>query len=342
MGNLHSKNVFISSHILITVIIALSASVNSVAEVIRSSGAVRWTAITQMIVKDDVLYCAAKNGILALSLEDPVNPKFLGGYTLPGINKIAMHDNGLFAATDTSGLVIFDISDSSRPRVMDRWLQQGTVSDIHVFETTASAVLDDSTIILLDITEFPEFDKCSLVNLGRKARFSIIDYDRLCVGTYDSTFVIFGISDRSEPILSGEYKSDWAIMCAQLLNGHAYIGNIAGEIEIIDFLSSNVPTQIGQFFEPFQHPANFLLKGNHLFAANGYDGGFIILDITNTTAPSVVSGVRFGDAPAYYIATYNEFAYVSEWANDHERIHIFDVSDISNPRRVGSYILGNE
>jgi hypothetical protein len=342
MKNLHSRNVFVSRYILIAVILGLSPSANSVAEVIRSREAVRWTAITQMIVNDDALYCAAKNGILVLSLEDPVNPVFLVGYTLSGINKIAMHDDILFAATDTSGLVIFDISNSSGPRIMEQWLQQNRVSDIHIFESTASVVLDDSTVALLDISNSPEFRQYCMLYLGRKARFSVVDEDRLCVGTYDSTFVIFDISDTSEPILGGEYKSDWAIMCAQLLNGIAYIADVAGEIEIIDFSSSNVPVQIGQLLEPFQVPANFLINGNYLFASNGYDGGFMILDITDTTAPWIVSSVRLGEAPAYYIATYDEYAYVSEWPNEYERIYILDISDVSDPRSVGYYFLGKE
>jgi hypothetical protein len=342
MGNLNSRNVSVSWYILITVILGLSASVDSAAQAIRSREEVRWTAITQMIVKKDMLYCAAKNGILVLSLEDPVNLVFLVGYTLSGINKIATHDDRLFAATDTSGLVIFDISNSSGPRIMEQWLQQNRVSDIHIFESTASVVLDDSTVALLDISNSPEFRHYCMLNLGRKARFSVIDEDRLCVGTSDSSFVILDISDASEPILSGEYKSDWGIMCAQLLNGNAYIADVAGEIEIIDFSSSNVPVRIGQLFEPFQVPANFLIKGNYLFASNGYDGGFMILDITDTTAPWIVSSVRLGEAPAYYIATYDEYAYVSEWPNEYERIYIFDISDVSDPRSVGYYFLGKE
>lgn len=72
-----------------------------------------------IIVHDDVLYIAANDGLLLLSLANPVSPVRLSYIEITGIKKLVKDNYYCFIVQEPSHLVVVDVSDTSDSRIVE-------------------------------------------------------------------------------------------------------------------------------------------------------------------------------------------------------------------------------
>ena len=260
----------------------------------------------------------------------------------------------------TMGTHIIDVTDPTNPYeiAMVPGAFQGigvTHRDFHVMGNYLYAVCDqgtNSTLQIIDFSNLPNnvslvYDSDSLFNVSHNIYIDTVTKKLYACDvsgfnnsiTWDSPLMVFDISNPIQPVLlhdmSGYFNTVHDIW---IENDTAYINIPSTGLLIYDF-SAN-PTQIGSLTSyPFQGTNHSGWKKNNLYIFadenHGYDVKLLnTSDLNNLSIYGFLSSGISPSSIAHNIIIKDQFVYLSYY---HDGLQIFDISDPSNPLKVGFY-----
>jgi choice-of-anchor B domain-containing protein len=246
------------------------------------------------------------------------------GSRTSGFLEATARDGILFAASTSRGLLIYDVKDPARPRLIGQFYNdQGrdnnrSVTNIH------------------NLTLSPKGDLLFLMNTSH-ARPDVL---------------ILDVSDPTQPKEAGKYVDTTSASATsphdiaieerdgRLIAYLNLMGGQAGRFQILDVTNPATPAELGSIQWPgmFSHSGAPFRAGNRFFFAHtdeGYDQALTVLDVTDLARPSIVSRFQSREgASIHNLRVVNGVAYVSYYIDG---LRLIDLRNPEQPREVGHY-----
>jgi len=145
-------------------------------------------------------------------------------------------------------------------------------------------------------------------------------------------FQVFDISTPAEPQIIGELFFGGLLVYDLALSGnYAFIAD--GDMKVVDVSQPTNPTLAATLTVPSDFAHRIIVAGNHAYVGT-FSGQLIIVDIAIPASPAVKSNIPLDDEFVVLMAIYGQYLYIKT-ESPIEPVYIFDVSDPTNPIRVG-------
>jgi hypothetical protein len=212
-----------------------------------------------------------------------------------------------------------------------------TIEGSNVFSSTSSLSLEAKNISTW-LTSY-----CNPVFEGSYDKLGSSSFRIAVSGNY--TYVAMGlqglqiidISNPSNPTFKGSYDTpDYAREVA-VSGNYAYVADNSA-LQIIDIADPSNPIFKGSYNTPGRSEG-VALSGNYAYVA-AYSAGLQIIDITDPSNPTLKGSYYDTPAPAFEVALFGNYAYVTNYAyltSYDSNLEIIDINDPSNPTFKGSY-----
>ncbi|MCC7500426.1 hypothetical protein IT396_01330, partial [Candidatus Nomurabacteria bacterium] len=154
----------------------------------------------------------------------------------------------------------------------------------------------------------------------------------------DDELHIIDISDPANPAVAAVYTSGLLAPYGVAVYGrYAYVASQDnGDIVVVDISNPKSPALAGTYAGDGA-PAALYVSGKYLYVADA-GAGFYILDVSNPTSPSLVSGSTYDALGAYYgVQVAGNYAYITEHAGT---LRVLNVANPESVSLVGSYSTG--
>ena len=287
-------------------------------------------------------------GLHVIDINNPANPQRVGGYSNTSAVDVAIVGNYAYltAAPSAGGGVIqapgvLEVIDISNPATPHR------VGQLIMAERTQGIVVSGEYAYVADGRA-----GLQVINISDPAKPEL-------VGNFEPT---------SDPIPARGPGGFVVSMftCVTVVGSRCYVAEmflelghgirpLGSSVQIIDISEPTRPKRVGSVHvgdydtsRPFvfdSHAQGMMVSGNHMFLA-GSKAGLQALDITSPAAAQVVASFHPGGyAPGITVA--DSYIYVAErrrWSGTNYvggGLQIIDVSNPSNPSRVGGYAVGD-
>lgn len=203
------------------------------------------------------------------------------------------------------------------------------------YELPTVAVGTSSDVLVADVIK-PRLvlvGEYNQINLGTVKVFNGYAY----VGDMgESKIKIIDVSDPENPTLVGEHAASLNGKNSLIKNNYFY--HVKNYDDLMTFnisdseniILENTYNNSGKF-------SGFVINGNYLYFAAGYNQGFKILDISNHTNPQFNRQVSFGGS-AEDVDVSGDYIYI---ANNTQGLKIFDISNLSNIIETTSRSFGS-
>ncbi len=143
---------------------------------------------------------------------------------------------------------------------------------------------------------------------------------------------ILNVENPASPSEVGFYSAPDCNSGVCVSGNYAYMSYNTRALVIVDVSDKSNPVLAGETSEPWSS-AKVFVQDNYAYLISV--SGFAILDVSNVSAPSVVSTMSFGTGDGHGIFVRGNYAYASA-AED--GLKIIDISDPTNPEVVFSYL----
>ena len=243
--------------------------------------------------------------------------------TTPGIGAVMdvkTSNRYLFAATQTRGLLVYDVRDPAEPRFVEQLFEYGTASSATNFFNIHNIFVAPGGDLLLAINlSFPN---------GDLRLFDISDPESTQpAGSYDHSP---DSSDSFHDVNVKRWSDGTTVAYLNAFFNGLFILELTGpaSLELAGSWPEGSASHSGWAFE---------LEGGRYYvhAEEGYDKGLTILDVTVSEAPVVVG--RFQTRPGispHNVEVVEGIAYVSYYI---EGLRVLDLRDPANPEEIGHY-----
>ena len=231
-----------------------------------------------------------------LDITAPISPVILGTFGTCGFNTtLAAYGDYLFGASGDS-ITVVNISNPTSPAVIHSW----------------------------HVSSGPPYGVSSIVVTG----------NRLFYSAWNSGFLIYDITDVTQPALLSSYQSleYMAAYDVEVQGSYAFVASSNG-LNVIDISDPSKLTPIASLDLPYAE--QIVLGGNYAYIRDYY-AGLHIADISNPSAPALINTF---DTPGYAwdIAVSGNYLYV---ADQDSGLQVVDVSNPSAPTLVNTARLG--
>ncbi len=258
-------------------------------------------------------------GLSIIDITDKTQPTIVGSSAASGFVR-SFHLEGDYAylpfeEIDNNGNVIgggfqiIDITDKISPIVVGTFEFESRIGDIAVIDNYIYAVYEvtvqeEDYIVLIEsgIKIIDMADKTNLVvvgefEVGSSGISSIYTEGDLAYIIRGESFSILDITDRKNPITKGSLLSGWA-QNFYIEGDFAYLPS-GNSLQIIDITDKANPTMVGGSFAKGDVTNVFVVGDNAYITYTVRDenyqtkeSGIQIIDITNKSAPVVVTGIE--------------------------------------------------
>jgi hypothetical protein len=254
--------------------------------------------VNTVSVSGNYAYVGAGDGLEVFDVSDPASPSRVGG--LPGgFGRVIVSGDHLISRGD--GLEIYELSDPSQPRWVGSYRGDSSIFTINGFDVLGNHAF---------LCGYPAGD------------LHVVDLTRLAnpqrVGSVD------GI---------GESATRGGVSISAR---HAFVADGIEGVRVIDLGDESNPVLLGSYDTAGSAEDVFVL-GYHGFVAD-WETGLLVLDVSDPARPESVATLALpahstGDPEvAERVVVAGHYAYVTGFA-----LHVIDVSDPSEPVRVGGY-----
>jgi hypothetical protein len=228
----------------------------------------------------------------------------------------------LYAATTASGVVIFDINDAARPKLLGQYFLDNGEGSPQSFTNVHNLTLSPRGDLLFAVNQSHPGTDVRVIDVSdpRRPREA---------GRYDVR--------SSRGLFGGAHDIALEQRDGRLI---AYLNRLAGGFYVLDASDPARMREIGAVQWPgiFSHSAwPFEAAGRRYVAHTdeGFDQGLTVLDVTNPAAPGVVS--RFRSRPGisvHNVRVRDGIAYVSYYLDG---LRVIDLRDPRSPREIGHF-----
>lgn len=151
-------------------------------------------------------------------------------------------------------------------------------------------------------------------------------------------FQVFDISNPSDPQITGELFFGGLLVYGIAVSGN-YVYIPDGDLKVIAVSDPANPQLAAQLYIPGDFAHRIIISGNYAYLGT-LAGQIIIVDISSPTAPVIKSNVYLNDQFVMEMAIANQHLFVTD-ESPIDPIHIYDVSNPTNPTLAGYYPVRN-
>jgi len=244
----------------------------------------------------------------------------------------------LYVAGKPGGLIIIDISNLKKPKVLGYYYDDGLAYAVYVTGKYAYVADGPDGLEIIDVSNPFKPIKVGSASIGGYACDVFVAGKYAYVAYYANGLVIFDVSNPSKPKLIGSYFDGGCALGVFVKDNLAYVADGPDNLEIIDVSNPKQPVEIGQS-ERIALARKVYVDNNYAYVANDWNG-LEVIDISNPRKPVIVG--NYADFPkktmyAYDIYVKNGVAFL---ADNYRGVHIIDVSSPSKPKYISTYYGG--
>ncbi|MDI6700736.1 MAG: hypothetical protein QME48_05830 [bacterium] len=246
----------------------------------------------------------------------------------------------------SKGIGIMDISNLYDIKLKKTVATGGNTYDVEIIEDTILiAAKGLNGIGIYDVegdTILTEIGVCE--TNGYTYELEVIG-NRLYVGARSGGLIIVDITDKSNPMVVGEYRGYGESRRMAIEGDRMYVASGDGGVMIMDITDRENPEVISQCWTR-DIGEDVVKGGDYLYVADG-DSGLTVVDISDEYNPSVVGNSQI----TYYcsqIGVFENTCAVGGWSTEisndtiNNGIKIVDITTSSNPVNMGSINRGHK
>lgn len=270
-------------------------------------------------------------GLCTVDILDLAHPNVASDYDLlEGADSVVVVDSRAFVAS-WDGLYIVDISDPWHPAQTGRLAGLMNVQGIAVAYPYVYLVDGWNGLHVIDVSDLAqpievgsyEIQHCSEVAVSGRYAYLSCGHE----------FHVADISTPRNPSPLGSCSDSlWALGEIALADGHAYVAELSGGLNVFDVSQPTDPVAVASHETP-GWGGGIAVSGDYAYVANGY-GGLHILMIYRADHLVEAGSYREANWSARRVGVVGQYAYV---AAENAGLRILDVSRPQQPVEVGSY-----
>lgn len=294
--------------------------------------------------RDKYAYCIDQNeGLYIVDISDVTNPTITSssqlGSRYDDKRDITFYENYALVGAESDGIYVIDISDPANPVNAGKLHQNLDVFSVNVYGKTLHVGGGNDGYYIYDLQNTPNsFTLIGSYEGGDKFQDIKVMGDYAYAAADHDYFLIFDISDQSNPVKVGYYQLNDAAEKLEVDSHFAYIANDDEGLTILNISNPNNPTLAG-FYKTSTSMLNLDLTNRKVFAANG-EGGVNIIennlnpygDYKKFTKEICVET----DGGAMNVDVYGNYAYAADGLSG---IAVVDVSNTSSSQKVANLPL---
>jgi hypothetical protein len=275
-------------------------------------------------------------GLEIVDISDPANPQRVGSYSGGDAAAVAVAGNHACVA-EGGGLRVVDVSDPTNPELVGS--AAINASAVAISGNYAYAAQLNQGLYIVDISDpaNPEFIGSYTTN----GYFVDVAMSGGCVYLADTTagLRIVDVSQPADPLFAARYGcSPYNLTIS---GSHLYVAaqprtvgtsNFLGGLHIVDVSNPGNPQLAGRY--DAINAVSVAVWGHHAYVLDGR--ALAALDVGNPANPTLVGGYAV-QRDARDVVFSGAYAYVADGVAG---LEVYDVSDATNPRRVGEYFIG--
>jgi hypothetical protein len=282
------------------------------------------------------------HGLGVIDVRDPYNPKIannikLGGYT----REVFTNENILYVATDFAGVYFFDITNPNQPLLINYWLGNNMISGIAVLRKFVCLAAWNGGLEIIDLTFPSDPTKISTWNdttgVGYGVDCQVINNTDLAFVAYaEGGLKIINFTNPYNIQKIGEYSGWGTVVDVIVENTTAYLCSYTFGLVILDVSDPTQPELISYYDDDEGNCIDVAVEDSIVLLAEEYDG-INILSASPIESPSLITKF-FDSGLANKIVTRGNLAFV---ADRFAGLEIFDISNYSNPQKIGQFNYPN-
>lgn len=203
-----------------------------------------------------------------------------------------LNDILYFTGYDFAELVMVNITNPNIPETLGKYRNYDKTTGLDVDFNYAYLASQEDGILILNVTDPTNPNKLGELDLDRRTTSVVVENNFAYVA--DKGLSIVDISNRSNPVLVGDYYDNGALYQLVLKDGYIFGADYDNGLIIIDVNDPSNPilisqTTYGEYTSSIfiENDLVYLTMGN--FADAGYQGGISVIDVTNKGNPVEVA-----------------------------------------------------
>jgi hypothetical protein len=329
------------------------------------------------LVGDYAYVAVGSGGAHILDVSTPATPTQVGAFTTYGeVVGIDVAGNYAYVASVFDYFRVFDVSDPAAPSEVGSYTGLSVAEGLDVEGNYAYIAAGGKGLQILDVSD-PTNVTSQGVYASTYAREVVVSggYAYLADAYGSPNFVVLNVSNPAAPTQAGSFAAPGEAYDLVLDGSTMYLATWSNGVRFIDVSNPTAPNELG-FFNTPGRAEGVAVAGGYAYIADTWDG-FKIVDVSNFSAPSQVYAYHAGgeawdvavNGATAYLGDRNNGFYtidasdpaalgidhyhaqgwdssgevdLAAWDRylivaDRAKLHVFDVSDPSNPSAVGAY-----
>ncbi len=251
--------------------------------------------------------------------------------------KVKVIESIAYIASETSGLRILNVSDSTSPTELGSYIDyDGRAYDVFISESLAYLAYGDEGLKVINISDSTSPTEIGNFDEDGSARSVYVMESYAYVACYDGGLKIINISDPTSPEKVGQFD-DYIGYASDVFvsESYAYLIDHSFGLVVIDVSDPTSPEKVG-IFNHYGFMYDVFVSGSYAYLA-AHSNGLMIIDVSDPTSPFKVG--HFDDGGyAHGVYVSGSYAYV---ADGFDVLEIIDISDPTSPQEVGQYFENN-
>lgn len=301
--------------------------------------------LCRAVAKGNIAYMTGDEGLVVFDISVPSAPVRLEVFQPPIPNgaswRLTLEPPLAYLAYATGGLEIIDISYPAAPTGVGRLDTPGVAEGVAVEGNIAYVADSEAGLQIIDISDLTNPKLIANANLGGRTIDVEVSGNLALLADGGGGLQILDVGDPEKPVALSAVKTGTKDLPSfaydvEVAGNLAFVADAnAGGLTIIDFSIPTRPFVLGKFGRA--NALDVAVNGNLAYVAATVEG-LQILDVTNPSAPVLLSTSRTGLTRVQKVCLQEQLAFVADYDAG---LVILDVTDPRKPARVGAFKNGN-
>lgn len=274
-------------------------------------------------------------GLAIIDVSTPESPTYHMNHDTPGNGdtiSVFVENGHAFLADDLYGLKIVDISgDPPSPSDEGNWEKTGNIAwSVHVEGNYAYIADGEAGLVIMDMSNPNDPDYIGNYDTDGNSRAVEVVGDYAYVADDSGGLVVLDVNDPNDPSFDRSYPPLTSYTYdVDVVDSYAYLADYEDGLRIID-----LNTDQEWWFNTDGSSYSVQVEGDMAYLGDG--GGLRIINVSTPSGPTeegYYEIIQSGSA-SMGVHVAGSYAYVATFIFG---LHIFDITDPSNPTLVGSY-----
>jgi hypothetical protein len=299
------------------------------------AGSGLWTKAHDIVIEENLGYCAFLNGLVILNLTDLKKPAFLSQLYLGGGYSITVREKTAYLAAGQEGLKIVDVSDPMSPQINAAVDTNGEARDIGLSGSYAFVADGTEGLAVIDIRNPADPKTVGKWDSPGESMGIVVRDEIAYIADGSAGLQVVNIGDPAKPSPLGSCDTDGTAEDITLSGNHAYIADGSSGLKVMDISKPSAPRQVASLTTS-GYCRGVSADGNLVCAGNLYDGGYQVIDVANPAAPAILATKKY----TMYNESWNVVLKGSRLCvlDYFSGIGFFDLSAPDKPKMTGFYL----